>query len=243
MKKQEGYAQVGNLNLHYTAISHTGQVRKINEDDFLALPELATFCLADGMGGHNAGDVASKLALDSVAKYYQSKLASPSLEDAINFANATVHSHANGQTMGSTIVVARYTKEYLELAHVGDSRAYLWRGRQLKQLTLDHSLVTELFIKGEITAAEMRTHPRKNVITQAIGPYDTVKPSVQQVACQKGDLFILCSDGLTGMLDDNEIAQAIVTKKELADITELLVWKANDAGGHDNITVMLIAIT
>ncbi len=243
MKKQEGYAQEGNTNLHYVAISHTGQVRKINEDDFLTLPELATFCLADGMGGHNAGDVASKLALNSIAKYYHSERTTHSLAEAIHFANQTVHSQANGQTMGSTIVVARYTKDFLELAHVGDSRAYLWRNRELKQLTLDHSLVTELFLKGEITAEEMRTHPRKNVITQAIGPYDIVKPDVQQLPYKKGDLFIFCSDGLTTMLDDNEITQILVSKKELSDITETLVWKANEAGGHDNITVMLIAIT
>ncbi len=243
MKKQEGYVQVGKWNIHYSAISHKGQVRKINEDDFHALPEQATFSIADGMGGHNAGDVASKMALASIAKYYQSNVADSSLANAIHFANQTVHRHANGQTMGSTIVVGRFTEPFMELAHVGDSRAYLWRDRQLNQLTLDHSLVTELFLKGEISAEEMRTHPRKNVITQAIGPYEVIKPEVQQVAYQKGDVFIFCSDGLTTMLDDNEIAQIIVSKKGLSDITETLVWKANDAGGHDNITVMLLAIT
>jgi len=243
MKKQEGYVQKGKCNMHYAAVSHKGQVRKINEDDFLILPEFATFCVADGMGGHNAGDVASKLTLDSISVYYKDKRETGSLLEAIHFANRNVHDRAQGQTMGSTIVIGQCSGTSMQLAHVGDSRSYLWRDRQIKQLTLDHSLVTELFIKGEINREEMRTHPRRNVITQAIGPYETVKPDIQQFELKSGDMFLFCSDGLTTMLDDSQIAQTILSKRELSDIAEMLVWKANDAGGHDNITVLLVAIT
>ena len=258
MKKISGSIPWNGLQLFYFGISDNGQIRKINEDDFLIMPEYCLFCVADGMGGHAAGEVASRLTLESIANFMDSinpktdvtapgdsshKLfTSPALEASIDFANSRVCLEADGRMMGSTIVAGQFMNNELRLAHVGDSRAYLCNSGGLQQLTEDHSLVYDLYLQGQISKEEMRIHPQRNIITRAIGSGAEVKIAVQSQAIKKGDLFLFCSDGLTSMLEDEQIADILNSGEELTQIGENLVQRANDAGGRDNITVLLISI-
>jgi len=157
------------------------------------------------------------------------------------FANSMVHQEAAGKTMGATLV-GLYFADLVKIVHVGDSRVYRMRQGVLEQLTEDHSFVNELYIRGKITKEEMRSHPRRNVITKAIGTDATVSPTIQNIEVAFGDLFLLCSDGLTGMLDDAAITSVISSGNGLTGIGESLVTQANNAGGKDNITVILVSV-
>lgn len=258
MKKLEGSIPWKNYRLVYIGISDKGKIRQINEDDFLISPENHLFCVADGMGGHAAGDVASRLTLESMAEFFrgydqtQSISSGPEasisgsdpelLEKAIQYANLQVYKAAYGQLMGSTVVAACFTDKNLIIAHVGDSRAYQLRNGTLKQITEDHSLVYELYKQGSISYDEMQTHPKRNIITQAIGPDEKVKISQTAVDTSDGDLYLLCSDGLTSMLDNAMIAAILTSDLSLPQKAVTLVDRSNEAAGNDNITVLLIAI-
>lgn len=144
--------------------------------------------------------------------------------------------------MGSTLVAAHFSEDNLNIAHVGDSRLYLWREGQLTQLTEDHSLVYELFKLGKITQQEMRDHKMRNVITRAIGTNSSVEPSLGHIDVQAGDIYLLCSDGLTTMLQAYDIVKTFKNGSSLSSLAESFITQANDAGGRDNITVLLIAV-
>lgn len=241
MQRQEGTVTTPSHSFHYAALSHPGQLRELNEDAYLIQPEAVLFCVADGMGGHDAGDLASQLTLNSIKLFFQQN-PTQQLGSALQFANRNVYISAQGKKMGSTVVAAQFLPDSVHLAHVGDSRAYLWKNRQLTQLTVDHSLVAELYSNGQITKEEMRTHPRRHVITAAIGSEKQVSPTVSHLGYEEGDLYLLCSDGLTAMLDDHQIVENILPNKDIRAMADQLIRSANHAGGSDNITLILIAI-
>jgi protein phosphatase len=222
------------------------------------MPEYCLFCVADGMGGHDGGDIASRLTLESIANYMDSinpktdvnitssitnKLfTSTALDGSIHFANSMVYQEAVGKMMGSTIVAGQFMNNEFRLVHAGDSRAYLLNCGCLHQLTQDHSLVNELYLQGQITKEDMRTHSQRNIITRAIGTSADIEISVQSPRVTKEDLLLLCSDGLTSMLEDEEIADILNSGQDLTFIGEKLIQRANDSGGRDNITVLLVSI-
>jgi len=258
MKKQEGIISWGNFRLSYSAISDKGQIRKENEDDFLVMEKYCLFCVADGMGGQEGGKLASRTTLESVSKsmhYLQDTenatlpygltedmLDKPLLTNVTLFSNSQVNKKSAGRSMGSTLVAAHFAKNRLDFAHVGDSRLYLWRDSQLTQLTEDHSLVYELFKLGKLTQPEMRTHQMRNVITQAIGANSEVEPTLGHMVVLSGDKYLLCSDGLTTMLEDNEIIKTFHNEFTPSALAHSFVTQANNAGGRDNITVLLISV-
>ncbi len=258
MKRLDGSIHTDFFNLHYSGITDKGQVRKANEDNFLIMENCSLFCVADGMGGHEAGVQASRSTVENVEKamnyLIDSKdatipygltadmLEKPILSSVIQFANSQVHKIAAGRTMGSTLVAAHFADNRFDSAHVGDSRLYVWRYGQLRQLTEDHSLVYELYKTGQITEDEMRVHQMRNVITRAIGTDFEVEPTLGSIEVLSGDVFLLCSDGLTTMLDQQTIARILGETTNLPDLAESLVTQANKAGGRDNITVILVSV-
>jgi protein phosphatase len=224
----------------------TGRQRNANEDTPLARPPI--FVVADGMGGAQAGEVASKTA----AEAFQGELppAPPEqlLRETIEAANRKVHERAKsdpslsgmGTTMTAAIVDAG--SEEVAIGHVGDSRAYRLRRNKLERLTRDHSLVEEMRRKGQITDAQAEDHPQRSIITRALGPEPEVEVDVQTVPALAGDVFLLCSDGLTTMLDDEHIARLLTRATSMEAAARALVDEANRAGGRDNITVLLFRL-
>ena len=248
-------------------LSHPGRVRKGNEDICAAAPDCGAFVVCDGMGGAAAGEVASLLAsrtfLEALAPSCDESPRTPTpdirLASAILAANQAVFDTARRslqlQGMGTTLVALLFQPPAprlgasLTLAHVGDSRCDLFRSGVLTLLTADHSLVEEQVRLGEMTAAEAAVHPMRNIITRAVGSQESVDPEIQHLDPRPGDLYLLASDGLTRELSDAEIAQtftrATTRKRGELDLTSLcntLVDQANDAGGGDNITVLLLQI-
>jgi protein phosphatase len=258
MKKQEGIISWGNFRISYSGISDKGMIRKENEDDFLVMEKYFLFCVADGMGGQEAGKLASQTTLESVSKsmhYLQDTgnatlpygltedmLDKPLLTNLALFSNSQVNKKSAGRNIGSTLVAAHFTNNGLDYAHVGDSRLYLWRNGRLNQLTEDHSFVYELFKLGKITQTEMRTHQMRNVITQAIGANTIVEPTLGHMDILSGDKYLLCSDGLTTMLQDEEIIKTFQREFTPSALAHSFVTQANSAGGRDNITVLLISV-
>lgn len=260
MNRENGLIEWQQTLLRYEAVTDCGRVRKANEDTFLVIPEERLFCVADGMGGHVDGGVASSMTVDAVAYYLQARRAPGEMTNpidcdaardadglpvigAIRYANAHLHSIADGRVMGSTIVAACFTDDGLQVAHVGDSRAYLWRpGEAIRTVTRDHSLVYELFANGRISREEMSTHPQRNVITRSIGIKPEVEPDIQEFEVAPGDWILLCSDGLFGKVDDGEITRLLEDGFDISETATALVAAANAAGGEDNITVLLIEI-
>ncbi len=259
MKRMDGTISWDDFQLSYSGISDTGKIRKENEDDFLVMEKHRLFCVADGMGGQEAGKLASRTTLESVEKCMEylhdtkdatmpygltdDMLEKPKLASLTQFANSQVNKKSAGRTMGSTLVAVHFAGGNLDIAHVGDSRLYLWREGQLVQLTEDHSLVYELFKLGKISQKEMREHKMKNVITRAIGTNSFVEPALGHIDVVSGDVYLLCSDGLTSMLDASDIINIFKQESDLASLADSLVSQANDAGGRDNVTVLLIAVS
>ncbi|HEY5479406.1 MAG TPA: Stp1/IreP family PP2C-type Ser/Thr phosphatase [Gaiellaceae bacterium] len=229
-----------------SASTDTGRRRRRNEDAFVCEPPL--FAVADGMGGAQAGEVASRLAADSVREAKLGDLPSPEQTvDIIREANRRVYAYssenASTRGMGTTMTVALVEGSVVTIGHVGDSRAYLLREDQLTQLTQDHSLVAELVRSGRLSPKEAESHPRRSVITRALGTESDVEVDVFSIRAQSGDLFLLCSDGLTSMVSDEEIAKLLVAARaDLDSAGEKLVAAANQAGGEDNITVVLFEL-
>ena len=228
-----------------------GQKRKINQDSIFAseqpvgnLPNL--FIVADGMGGHNAGDFASRYAVSTVRDsilHSQERNPIKLIDEAIHLANKGILSeaaeHAEMTGMGTTIVVTTVVDGYAYTANVGDSRLYLYDGG-LKQITRDHSLVDEMVRMGEINADEARVHPDKNIITRAVGAADHVEADFFEVELCEDDRILLCTDGLTNMVRDEEICDTIRQNDNIETAASQLVAMANANGGRDNITVMII---
>jgi serine/threonine protein phosphatase PrpC len=220
--------------------SDTGRQRTANEDALYARPPL--FAVADGMGGAQAGEIASKLAASAVRSSDRGRL-----EDLIQEANRRVHQRsvedATASGMGTTLTVAEIVGERVTIGHVGDSRAYLVRDGRLEQLTEDHSLVGELVRSGKLTPEEAESHPQRSVITRALGTDPDVDVDTFAVEPQPGDLFLLCSDGLTTMVDDRTIERLVEEKRgDLDGLVNALIRAANKGGGEDNITVVAFEI-
>ncbi|HEX8050024.1 MAG TPA: Stp1/IreP family PP2C-type Ser/Thr phosphatase [Solirubrobacterales bacterium] len=220
----------------------TGRQRNANEDSLFT--EAPLFVVADGMGGAQAGEVASKAAAESFAQELPAAPPERVLEETIEGANRTIHELARKDPslagMGTTITAAIVDLEAEEVAigHVGDSRAYRLRGGRFEQLTRDHSLVEEMRRKGQLTDAQAEDHPQRSIITRALGPEPEVQVDLQTVPAQSGDVFLICSDGLTTMLADEKIAQVLARATSLQSAVRALVDEANRAGGRDNITVV-----
>lgn len=232
--------------IEFGHLTHVGLRREHNEDTYYGDSQLGLWLVADGMGGHEFGEVASALARDTIVNGVRQ---GQSLSDAIRAADQEIIRHsqhrAEALPMGTTIVAVRLTQSRFEIAWVGDSRIYLWDG-QLQQLSQDHSYVQELIEQGAITPEQARTHPHRNVITQALGVTD---PQVLRVEVMQGELkphmqLLLCSDGLTEEVDDAQIA-TILAKTQLSaqECVDQLVLAALDGGGSDNITVVLLRNT
>ncbi|MHB8060592.1 MAG: Stp1/IreP family PP2C-type Ser/Thr phosphatase [Gaiellaceae bacterium] len=226
-----------------SAQTDTGRRRRRNEDAFVCEPPL--FAVADGMGGAQAGEVASRLAAESLREQELGDLPSPERTvELIREANRRVYAYSseNAATrgMGTTMTVALVEGSVVTIGHVGDSRAYLLRDDQLTQLTQDHSLVAELVRSGRLSAKEAESHPRRSVITRALGTDSDVEVDVFSLRAQDRDVFLLCSDGLTSMISDEEIARLLLSARDdLDEAGKKLVAAANQAGGEDNITVVL----
>lgn len=234
-------------NVVSASLTDVGKVREINEDAVLEAGNL--FAVADGMGGHQAGEVASDLALAVIGQYIEDNLGviggEKLVEKAVSSANAAVHrkaaSSARYQDMGTTVTLLYREGDTGYIGHVGDSRAYLYRAGQLRALTRDHSLVATLVEEGEITEEEARVHPQRNVILKALGIEARVEVDVISVKIETGDLFLLATDGLTGLLTDGAIAGVLAAGPEPVAAARRLVDLALEAGGHDNISVVLVS--
>jgi protein phosphatase len=235
--------------LNFSAVTHPGLARDNNEDCYLSLPEYGIWLVADGMGGHEAGEVASAIVRDTV-KETREKHASTSLSDSIQASHrAVLEAAARGVGalgMGSTVVALYSHHNEYEVAWVGDSRAYLWTntadGGRLEQLTTDHSYVQMLLDSGAITAEELENHPEKNIITQCIGSQELADVRVDMVhgQWQRNQWILLCSDGLSDELDDKAIAQVLCDAKDTETAADQLLHAALTNGGHDNITLQII---
>lgn len=224
--------------------THCGNVRPINEDTCLALPELGLVLVADGMGGHQAGEIASAMAAESVcASAKKTAGREISVKSAVTWvrrANKAIFQAASEDLsrsgMGTTLTFVYFMKGHAMVVHVGDSRCYLIRGGEIRQLTRDHSLVAELVARGEITEEQAKNHPYRNVITRALGTDSTVAVDAQDVDCDEGDVFLLCSDGLSNYVEDKEMLDAVQNMEGEA-LCEHLIDLALLRGGRDNISV------
>ena len=241
-------------------ITDPGMMRPNNEDRISTTPELGLAIVADGMGGHQAGEVASGMAVDVVTRHVVdvfaraakakkgSKSELPSVEfeaidQAITIANAAIFELAQKSPdcsgMGTTIVVTLFYDDKLCVGHVGDSRLYRYRNNKIELITEDHSLVQELVARGLITPEEARNSANKNLVTRALGIEATVEPQIRECDIEDQDIFLLCSDGLTNHVEDHEIAKAVADESDLQEVCERMVDLANGRGGEDNTTIVL----
>ena len=236
------------------ARSDIGKVREMNQDNFFVSDqddEIKLFIVADGMGGYKGGEIASKLAIDSAKSYIINNFNETNKErekildlvkNAVEYANMVVYEKSqeveelNG--MGTTIDVAIIQSGKLYIGHVGDSRVYRLRKEFFRKLTVDHSYVEQLLKQGNITKEEAYNHPKKNMLTKALGCTAYVEPDVMVKGYQKGDILLMCTDGLTNMIREEQIFQILKDNPEQA--CDILVDKANENGGLDNITAVII---
>ena len=236
--------------MEYFSITDPGKVRERNEDS-VAICENGTkeklLIVADGMGGHKNGEVASKLALNHITNRFKNISSVGNKEDAINWIQNTVSEanveifkyvteHPESQGMGTTIVLAILTPVFLLIGNIGDSSGYVYKNKKLHKITIDHTLVNLLVKSGELTEEEAKNHPKKNVLMKALGSSTNVEMDIFNVELGVEGIF-LCSDGLTNMLDDNQISKVLNENTTLQEKLEKLVFKANNRGGNDNISI------
>lgn len=237
-------------------LTDIGKIRELNEDSYKIYGfdnnKPLGFCvLADGMGGHNAGEVASKTAVDVIADELMEKLDETdgekinlNIATAIDFANSRVYGMSIGNPeqagMGTTLVVAYVSDDVVRIANIGDSRAYVVTPKKIQKLTVDHSVVEQLVQSGTITPREARKHPDKNIITRALGTEEFVDADFYEYKPRDGEVILLCSDGLSEMLFDKDIKETVNKNESIESIVEELVAAANNKGGTDNITVVAI---
>lgn len=230
-------------------------VREINEDNCNVLAGYSgvpvSFIIADGMGGHNSGEIASKMVVDFVSSYLlefpgeflDEENIQDSIMEVIKMANSKVFTVSGEKEenagMGTTLILAVMRNKKIFLGHVGDSRAYMIRENMIEQVTTDHSFIEELIRKGSINRKQAESHPSKHVITRAIGCGEEIEVDTYSCNIKEKDIFILCTDGLTNMLNDDEIYEIVKSTDDLDQICDLLVNKANEKGGEDNITVIV----
>ena len=223
----------------------TGRQRRANEDSLLARAPL--FVVADGMGGAQAGEVASRIAVETFQDgLHDASAPEAALAELTRQANSRIHelshSHAEQAGMGTTLTAVYVGERDISIAHVGDSRAYRFRDGELTRLTDDHSLVDELLRQGRLTPEEAVEHPQRSVITRALGPEGAVEVDTRSYSARNGDVYLLCSDGLTTMLPEDRLAELLAAHEGLRDRGEALIAAANEAGGRDNITVVLMRL-
>ncbi len=244
----------GDENKPAFGLTDVGKERGANEDFFRVVPEKSLYIVADGMGGHNAGEVASRNATQMVDAYFTLDLLASvrgnnqktkeillqSLMNAHKEVLTMANKHRAYEGMGCTIVVAYIHGISLHVGHVGDARAYVCDPLGIKLLTRDHSYVMELVKKGKMTFEEARLSPLKNRLNQAIGASVDIKPDYNRYTLKEGDRILLCSDGLWDMLTDEQIHQTIMANQPAKEICKNLIDTANNAGGHDNITALVI---
>lgn len=245
------------MTFEYFHAVDTGRARSNNEDSVAVDEANALAVLADGMGGYNAGEVASNMATSFISSELGRWLAEAAsrasdlevrraMDICVDNANRAIFNAANANPqyagMGTTLVVAVFREGQLRLGHVGDSRAYRWRGGQLSQITRDHSLLQEQIDAGLITPEQAAFSANKNLVTRAVGVEDTVLLETHLHEMQPGDLYLMCSDGLSDMLDDAMISRLLQTHDSLAAAGNALIAAANDAGGKDNIALILVRV-
>lgn len=237
--------------LRSAARSDVGRRRQTNEDRYALVPPLGLFLVADGMGGHKAGQVASQLAAEAAIRAVETLQGgtvtlAEQLRHAVACANREIFQAAEADSdlagMGTTFVAMLFGEERLALAHVGDSRAYLLRQGRLRGLTDDHSIVAELLRRQAISEEAARAHPHRHVLTRALGVRPRIEPDLAEMTPQPGDVFVLCSDGLTALVGDPMIAEQISLEPDLDRAATGLVEAANHAGGYDNVTVVLLRV-
>jgi protein phosphatase len=241
-------------------LSDVGLQRDHNEDSLVIVGEDGPFVVADGMGGHRAGDVASRLATEAIAEQFRSSSREPVDQDgrfsdeenlllsSIRLANRRILERSmrsrDLQGMGTTVVCALFhaAQNRMIVAHVGDSRAYRLRDRFLTQLTRDHSLFNDYLTAMPDLSEEQRSELPRNVITRALGMQEDIAVDLQSDEAQPGDVYVLCSDGLSGMLEDEDIIDVLSSNSDLEESCRLLVRRANENGGEDNVTALLVRV-
>jgi serine/threonine protein phosphatase PrpC len=246
------------------AISHAGHKRSQNEDAFATFPEERLFIVADGMGGHSAGEVASHMAVDEIAAFFcsfhgnpdqiwpypvdrQRSLGANLLAVGIKVANDKIRAAAQGDRsrtkMACTLVAMAVGDNQVSLAHAGDARAYRFRGGQLDRLTTDHSILAEMIAaRPDIGEAEIAAFSHRNVVTKAVGSKPEIDPALTLEQLHPGDLYLLCSDGLWGSVPDVAIGEILASTEDLEAACQILIDAANDAGGPDNITALIVRV-
>lgn len=236
------------------AVSDIGKAREKNQDAYYASNDLSLplYMVADGMGGHNAGEIASTMAMNIIKKnFFENKeqltdketifgIIKKSIEEANTKIYLKSLENENCKGMGTTITLAYIFKNEIFIGHVGDSRAYLIRNGNIIQITEDHSFVNELVKIGSITKEEAINHPKKHMITRAVGSSSVIEMDLIVRSYEENDILLLCSDGLSNMLKEFEISQVFDTEKDIQKACETLAQMANQKGGHDNITVVAI---
>jgi len=250
------------MRIHAAGKTDVGCVRKHNEDSYLADADMGLFVVADGLGGHAAGEVASQIVVDTVAKFvgdtqekdrtwpmeydptlsYDGNRLKVALLLSDRAITEDIRRNPERETMGSTVVAGLVHGSQVTLAHVGDSRAYLLGPEGIRQVTRDHSWVAEQVANGILTPSEARVHPFRNVITQALGNGGDLDIEVQNLELGKTERLLLCSDGLSGMIGDRQIWDIVTQSGDLQGAVESLVLAAREHGGEDNITAILVGL-
>jgi serine/threonine protein phosphatase PrpC len=250
--------------LVHVEVTDVGKVRDHNEDAIGCVPDIGLWVLADGMGGYNAGEVASGIAVKTVTElvsqackrekqrgeiesgtgYMRQTIA---LRDAIHRANKVINQTAQSQPqcegMGTTLVASLFYNNRVSIAHVGDSRMYRLRGNRFEQVTMDHSLLQELVDRGFYSQEEAQRSTNRNYVTRALGVESNVEVEIQELEVQKGDYYLMCSDGLPDMVEDEDIHLTISTfNNDVRTIGEQLIKLTNDNGGRDNVSVILVRV-
>ncbi len=247
------------------SISDVGRKRKSNEDNYCANDREGLYVVADGMGGHAAGEVASELATQTIEEFIKLtssdaditwpfgldeklSLSGNRLKTAIRFANGKlvekVQEDAECEGMATTVAAVLLDKDQAHIAHVGDSRVYLVRDNTIRQLTSDHSWVNEQVISGLIDSEQARTHPLRNVVTRALGGKEGLEIDLQVLDLEAGDMLLICSDGLTSMIEDGEILEVVQAGGlQVNQVVRELVDAANESGGEDNITTIALSFS
>jgi len=251
-----------NLTLVAAGLSHPGRERGENEDAFGSFPDARLFVVADGMWGHNAGEVAAAMAVVGIDRFFRAyhgdplqpwpypvdrtlSLAANLLRGGIKVTNDKIRAEADADRsrarMGTTVVAMAIGEEQLAVAHAGDSRAYRFRDGTLTRLTRDHSVAEEMRVaRPEMTDEELATFAHRNVVTRSLGSKEELEPDVHVGSVQQGDVYLLCSDGLWGVVRDDKIAAVLRANPDLPTACQKLVDAANEAGGPDNVTALLV---
>ncbi len=249
------------MRIEYAGLTHKGMKRGHNEDSFLLVPEANLFIVADGMGGHSSGEVASKIAVNEIAEFFRTterdeEATWPHRMDrsmsydenrmlmAVRLANSRIFETAAGDAkykgMGTTVVATSFKNGTAYMGHVGDSRVYRLRDSEMEQITEDHSLLNDYLKANKLSEEEIEAFPHKNVIVRALGMKESVEVDILWEKPQAGDVYVMCSDGLTGMVSDARIKEIVLSNMDDLDAAnKQLIDEANAAGGTDNITVVI----